>query len=313
MKNRRDILTQIAMAHAYLSCAVNLPAFAAEKGKPMSSEDSLLKAKIPSSGEELVRIGLGTYKTFDVGRDAALRENLSKVLKAFVEAGGSLIDSSPMYGSSEAVVGDLSHALNFRSKLFMATKVWTTGKTAGEREMNDSLVKMKAGKMDLMQIHNLVDWRTHLPALIKAKEEGRFRYIGITHYTTSAFPEMEKILRAESLDFIQIPYSLGETAAEKSLIPTAHERRVAVIANEPFAHGALFRRVKGRTVPGWAQEIGIKTWAQYFLKYIIGDEAVQFAIPATRKLEHLLDNMSASVGRLPDKEQRVRMRRDLML
>ncbi|RYZ53191.1 MAG: aldo/keto reductase, partial [Proteobacteria bacterium] len=194
---------------------------------------------------------------------------------------------------------------------FMATKVWTSGSAAGKREMAESMKKMKTPKMDLMQIHNLVDWKIHLPELRRMKAEGLIRYIGITHYTPSAFPEMEKILKSETLDFIQIPYSIAETAAEKSLIPLAREKKVAVIANEPFAHGDLFRLVKGKALPSWAAELGIKTWAQFFLKYIIGDDAVQFAIPATRKLDHIFDNMAAGRGALPNPEQRARMRREL--
>lgn len=308
MKSRREHLRDLAM-----TAVVSQFPYLLNAREAIVTKDSAQLAKIPSSGEVVYRIGLGTYKTFDVAQDQAARKELIAVLKAFHEAGGRMIDSSPMYGTSESVLGDLAAPLNLRPPFFMATKVWTSGSAAGKREMAESMVQMKAPKLDLMQIHNLVDWKTHLPELRRMKAEGIIRYIGITHYTPSAFPEMEKILKAEQLDFIQIPYSIAETAAEKSLIPLAREKKVAVIANEPFAHGELFRRVKGKEIPTWVSELGIKSWAQFFLKYIIGEEGAQFAIPATSKLDHLIDNMAAGQGVLPNAEQRVRMRRALNL
>jgi diketogulonate reductase-like aldo/keto reductase len=306
MKSRREYLRDWALT----GIVSQFPSLLNAKEASVTKEAALF-AKIPSSGEELFRIGLGTYKTFDVGNDSAARKDLTDVLKAFHEAGGRMIDSSPMYGTSEAVVGDLSEALKLKPPLFTATKVWTSGSAAGKREMAESMKKMKTSKLDLMQIHNLVDWKIHLPELRRMKAEGLIRYIGITHYTASAFADMEKILKAEPMDFIQIPYSIAENAAEKSLIPLARDKKVAVIANEPFAHGDLFRMVKGKEIPAWAPELGIKSWAQFFLKYIIADDAVQFAIPATRKVEHLVDNMAAGRGALPNREQRARMRREL--
>jgi diketogulonate reductase-like aldo/keto reductase len=304
MRNRRDFLKEAAV----MTLASALPASSLAADPPGVA--NRLKARIPSTGEELLRVGLGTYKTFDVDDDASARKGLSSVLSAFVEGGGTLVDSSPMYGSAEEVVGDLSAQLRLNEKLFMATKVWISGKEAGIRQMNESFAKLKRQKLELMQIHNLLDWKLHLPVLRKWKEEGRIKYLGITHYTPSAFDEMEKVLQSEPMDFIQIPYSLGETAGEKRLIPYAAEKGVAVIANEPFAAGALFRPVKGKQVPGWAKEMGMATWAQYFLKFILSLRDVQFAIPATRRVEHCKDNLAAASGPLPSAEQREKMRRE---
>ena len=267
-----------------------------------------LTARIPSSGEELSRVGLGTYRCFDIGKERARRGELESVLKAFVERGGSLIDSSPMYGSSDRVVGELSETAGLNSRLFMATKVWISGREEGVGQMNESLALFRRKKIELMQIHNLVDWKTHLQTLRRWKEEGRVRYIGITHYSSHAFGEMEQILKREPVDFIQVPYSLCETAAEGSLIPAAAHRGVAVIANEPFAQGALFRATKGKALPAWTREMGVNSWAQYFLKFILASKDVQFVIPATGSLAHLKENMQALQGIIPDKEQRERMR-----
>ena len=313
MTTRRELMRTFAMA----TLAAQVPRFvlgADAKASPAPSpKKDLVKAKIPSTGEELARIGLGTYRTFDVEGDAEKRKALSEVLKAFVDQGGTLIDSSPMYHSSEEVVGALSTATGLNAKLFMATKVWTSGKDAGLRQMNESFEKLgrAKGRLELMQIHNLVDWKTHLPQLRKWKEEGRVKYIGITHYDSSAFGEMAKVLESEPMDFLQIPYSLRETAAEKRLLPLAAKKGVAVIANEPFAQGELFRAVKSNPVPAWAKDAGIHSWAQYFLKFILATGEVQFAIPGTSKVDHLNDNMSAARGPMPTREQREKMRREI--
>lgn len=269
-----------------------------------------MTARIPSSGEELFRVGLGTYGTFDVGGDKSKREELKSVLKAFSEQGGSVIDTSPMYGSSERVVGELSEDARVKDKLFVATKVWTSGCEQGIDQMNGSRALLKRERIDLMQIHNLVDWKTHLGTLRRWKEEGRIRYVGITHYSSHAFDDMEQILKHEPMDFIQIPYSLSETSAGRSLIPLAAHKGVAVIANVPFAQGDLFKAVKGRTIPAWAREIGVESWAQYFLKFVLASRDVQFVIPATGRLFHLNENMQAAQGYLPDAVQRERMRRE---
>ena len=269
-----------------------------------------MTARIPSSGEDLLRVGLGTYRSFDVGRDGERRKELTSVLRAFVGQGGSLVDSSPMYGSAERVVGELSEAAGLNEKLFMATKVWVSGRTQGLDQMNESLSLFKRKKVDLMQIHNLVDWKTHLATLRRWKEEGRVRYIGITHNSSSAFGEMGQILKREPLDFIQIPYSLFETSADDSLIPLAAQKGVAVIANVPFGQGSAFEATKGRKPPGWALEMGIASWAQFFLKFILASKDVQFVIPATGSLTRLNENMEAVRGSLPDEGQRGRMRRE---
>lgn len=307
MTTRRTILKNAFMS----SLALPFPTILfSQKGTKSMDPKELIKAKIPSSGEALLRVGLGTYKTFDVAPGSSEMKGLREVLRIFLEAGGSLIDSSPMYGAAEARVGDLAKDLKVNSQLFMATKVWTTGRNEGIREMGQSLSLMGRKTMDLMQIHNIVDWRSHLPTLRQWKEEGRIRYIGISHYTPSAFAEMERIVKKEPMDFIQIPYSIAATEGAKSLIPLAADRGLAVIANEPFAKGSLFRRVKGKSPPAWAQEIGIQSWAQYFLKFIFASPEVQFAIPATNKVEHIKDNMQAAVGLLPNAEQKERMRRE---
>ena len=270
--------------------------------------DLILKAKIPSTGEELPRVGLGTYKTFDVGTNRLRYNELIPVMKSFKELQGKLIDSSPMYGSSEKITGDLAFDTKINSELFMATKVWISGKGEGISQMKESFARLRRAKIELMQIHNLVDWKTHLKTLREWKEEGRIKYIGITHYSPTAFDEMERILLSETIDFVQIPYSIAEISADKGLIPLAAELGVAVISNEPFAHGGLFRKVRGKNLPDWVQELGITTWAQYFLKYILSSKDVQFVIPATSRVENLKDNMSASYGTLPTLEQREKMR-----
>ena len=269
-------------------------------------------ATIPSTGEKLPRIGLGTYSTFDVGLDSPEIRAVREVLAEFYKLGGRLVDSSPMYGNAETVTGQVSTELGINAKLFMATKVWISGRERGVHQMAESLQKMGRQKIELMQIHNLVDWRTHIKTLREYKEKGVYKYIGLTHYMTSAFGELAKILKAEKLDFLQIPYSLGEIAAENQLLGVAAERGVAVIANEPFGQGSLFSRVRGKNVPAWAQEKGITSWAQYFLKFILSEPRVQFVIPATRKLAHLRDNMSAGIGYLPTAEERHKMRQEFL-
>ena len=259
---------------------------------------------IPSTGEALPVIGLGTWQTFDVRGDTrALRE----VLQAFAGLGGRVLDSSPMYGAAEAVVGELVRSLGVREKLFIATKVWTSGRSEGLRQMEASFKRLGVERMDLLQVHNLVDVDTHSATLREMKEASRVRYIGITHYTASAHAEVERVLKRGAYDFLQINYSLGERAAEQRLLPLAQERKVAVIANRPFAEGGLFRKVKGKPLPPWAAELGIASWAQYFLKWIVSHPAVTCAIPATSKLEHLKDNLGAAQGKLPDAAERRRM------
>jgi diketogulonate reductase-like aldo/keto reductase len=263
---------------------------------------------IPSTGEAMPLIGLGTWQTFDVGGDAAARAPLGEVLKAFAAGGGKLVDSSPMYGSSESVAGDLMERLGLRDRLFVATKVWTSGRTEGLRQMEDSIRKLRVKQLDLMQVHNLLDVATHTKTLEDWKQKGRIRYLGITHYSVSAHGEVERVLKARPYDFLQINYSLAERDAEQRLLPLCQEKKVAVIINRPFAEGALFRRTKGKPLPPWAAELGIKSWAQYFLKWIAGHPAVTCVIPATSKPDHLKDNQVAGYGALPDATAREKMR-----
>jgi diketogulonate reductase-like aldo/keto reductase len=225
------------------------------------------------------------------------------------DSGGRLIDTSPMYGPAEAVTGDLLAEMAARPRAFLATKVWTSGRERGIEQMQRSSRLLRSDVIDLMQIHNLVDWRTQLATLRRMKAEGRIRYIGITHYTTRALPELARILAAEpGIDFVQLGYSLATREAETRLLPTAASRGVAVIVNQPFEQGELFRRVRGQTLPDWAQEFDCASWAQMFLKYLLADPAVTCVIPATNKPEHMKDNLAAGFGRLPDAQQRQRIR-----
>jgi diketogulonate reductase-like aldo/keto reductase len=267
--------------------------------------------RVPASGEPLPVIGLGTWQVFDAGADAQRRTTLRETLAAFADGGGRVIDSSPMYGSSEAVVGDLSADLGLRQKLFLATKVWTTGREAGEQQMETSLSRLRADRLDLMQVHNLQDVGTHTRTLAEWKAQGRVRFIGITHYTAAAHAEMERLLATGRYDFVQVNFSLAEPQAEQRLLPFALERGVAVIVNRPFAEGALFSQVRGRALPEWAREAGIASWAQYFLKWIVGHPAVTCAIPGTGRVDHVRDNLAAGRGALPDAALRRKMREHL--
>lgn len=272
-----------------------------------SSAPPMISREIPSSGEVLPVIGLGTWQTFDIERGAAEERTLEDALEAFIDLGGRLVDSSPMYGRSEAVVGEISATLNLRNRLFLATKVWTTGKEAGIRQMEESFEKLRATRIDLMQVHNLVDVATQLETLREWKQQGRIRYIGITHYTAGGHDAVARLVASESLDFVQINYSVGEREAEHRLLPLARERGVAVIANRPLVGGDLFRRVRSKPLPDWAAEINCRTWAQLLLKFVISNPAITCAIPATSKIAHLRDNMSAGYEPLPNAKLRERI------
>ncbi|MBL0897666.1 MAG: aldo/keto reductase [Reyranella sp.] len=258
------------------------------------------RRKIPSSGEMLPVVGVGTWRTFDVGGKPEDRAPLAEVLRLLFEAGGSVIDTSPMYGSAEAVVGDLMAAAGTRSKAFIATKVWTTGRDSGVSQMRNSFRLLKTDRVDLMQIHNLVDWRAHLPALKEWKAEGRLRYLGVTHYTQSAHDELESVMRAETWDFVQLNYALDDRAVERRLLPLAQERGIAVIVNQPFGGGGLLRKLMARKLPDWAGEIGAASWAQLLLKFVLANPAVTCVIPGTGKPEHMRDNLQAGIGSYPD-------------
>ena len=269
----------------------------------------MLTRPIPSTGEALPVIGLGTWRAFDVGVDQTARRPLREVLRLLLDAGGRLIDSSPMYGRAESVTGDLLAELAARQRAFLATKVWTTGRDRGIEQMRRSAELLRAETIDLMQIHNLVDWRTHLATLRRMKDEGRVRYIGITHYTTGALPELARILGSEpGIDFVQLGYSLTTPAAENELLPAAAARGVAVIVNQPLERGDLFRRVRGRALPDWVREFDCASWAQLFLKYILAEPAVTCVIPATGNPEHIKDDLGAGFGGLPNARQRQQIR-----
>ena len=255
-------------------------------------------------------IGLGTWQSFDVG-GASDRRAQEDVLAAFASLGGQVVDSSPMYGHAEEVVGDLVATLGIRDRLFLATKVWTTGRAAGIRQMEASLRKMRVERLDLMQVHNLVDVATHLDTLRGWKRDGRVRFIGVTHYTASAHEDVARVLESEpDLDFVQINYSVGEREAESRLLPLARDRGIAVIANRPFATGRLLARLRGRPLPSWAAAIDCASWAQALLKFVVSHPAVTCAIPATASAQHLRDNMQAALGRMPDERLRARIAAD---
>jgi aryl-alcohol dehydrogenase-like predicted oxidoreductase len=277
------------------------------KEKRLVMAEELHTRRIPSSGEALPVIGLGTWQTFDVGASPADRAPLEEVLKTFVALGGRVIDSSPMYGNSEQVVGDIAAKLGVRDKLFIATKVWTRGKEAGVKQMQDSLRKLRTDHVELMQVHNLIDTDAHLATLRDWKKAGRIRYIGVTHYTAGGHEAVARIVASQPIDFIQINYSVAEREAEKRLLPLAKERGVAVIANRPLAGGDLLRRLAARPVPAWAAEIDCESWAQLLLKFVVSHPAITCAIPGTSKVKHLRDNLQAATGRLPNEKQRARI------
>ncbi|PWG65453.1 aldo/keto reductase [Sediminicurvatus halobius] len=263
---------------------------------------------IPASGETVPAVGMGTWITFNVGNDTALRNERTEVLRAFFEHGGGMIDSSPMYGSSEAVVGYGLERLGYPSGLFSATKVWSwTG--GGEEQIAESLDLWGLSRLDLEQVHNLVDWQSHLPMLREQREAGRIRYIGVTTSHGRRHAELERIMRREPLDFVQLTYNILDREAEERLLPLAADRGIAVIANRPFRRKALIRRFEGRPLPDWAGEISVSNWPQFLLKFIISHPVVTCAIPATTRVDHMRENMGALDGPLPDAELRARMAR----
>lgn len=290
---------------ALLKLLAAVPAMAVIAPVPAAAEP--LKRAIPKSGELLHAVGLGTWQTFDVGADAEGRAAAREVLARFVKAGGQVVDSSPMYGSSESVVGALAADLGVEKSLFLATKVWTSGREAGMRQMEQSMRSMQTKRIDLMQVHNLKDVHTHLKTLREWKAQGKIRYIGITHYHEGAYAELERLIKSEKLDFAQFNYNVMSTEAEARLLPVCAEYQTAVIVNRPFEEGELFRMVKGKALPGWAEEFDCNSWARFFLKFILSHPAVTCAIPATRNPDYLVDNMGAALGRLPDAALRRRM------
>ena len=296
--SRRSFLTALTAALAALTLSPR---------RLLAAEDSLIRKTIPASGERLPSIGMGTSRTLEIGTNQREFEALVDVLQAFFANGGTVIDSSPMYGSAERILGKLLDRVGHRQQLFAATKVWTDGKQAGIRQMEQSRELWDIPRFDLMQIHNLRDWRTHLDTLKAWKAEGKIRYIGITTSHGRYHAELEDILRREDFDFVQLSYNIDNRSVETRLLPLAAERGVAVLINRPYQRGFLFHEVKGKPLPDWATEIDCTTWGQFFLKFIISHPAVTCAIPATTKVEHMRDNMAAGHGRLPDAAMRTRM------
>lgn len=297
---RRKTLKHLSIIGAGL-VAASLPL------RKIHAEEKMLLRKIPKTGEALPTVGLGSWQSFDITNDAGELAKAKEVLKRFVELGGRVIDSSPMYGASEAVLGELAAQLNIHKQLFVATKVWTSGRDAGVKQMQESMKKLKVEKLDLMQVHNLLDTDTHFATLRDWKKDGRVRYLGITHYNEGGHNALEKIIKTGVVDFVQVNYSIAEREAENRLLQTAADNNTAVLINRPFAQANLFSKVRGKNMPDWASEFDCSSWAQFFLKYILGHPAVTCVIPATRNVKHLEDNMGAMQGRLPDQKMRARM------
>ena len=296
--DRRQALQFLGAAAAMAAAGTR-----AEAGGPVSKP-------IPASGERIPVVGLGTWLTFDVGgADTSARRARGDVLREFLAAGGRLVDSSPMYGSSEEVIG-AENARSPAKSMFAATKVWTLGGLAGRRQMETSRVLWKLPRLDLMQVHNLLDWETHWPTLKAWKAEGRFRYIGMTTSHGRRHDDLASILKRERLDFVQLTYNLNDRSVEDALLPLAADRGAAVIVNRPFDGGALFGARSARPLPGWAREIGCTSWAEAFLKWIVSHPAVTCAIPATSRVDHLRENVRALSGTLPDDGLRRRIAAD---
>ena len=279
-----------------LGACTALPSLAQQQGRP----PKMNTRPIPSTQEALPVVGCGTWLGFDRRPGTPEYERLGGVLDALFAAGGSVIDSSPMYGRAEETTGELLAASNQHAKAFLATKVWTSGREAGIAQMEQSFTRLRTRRMDLMQVHNLVDWRTHLATLRDWKDKGRVRYIGITHYTESAYGDVEAVLRAQKLDFLQINYSLDARGAEERLLPLAAERGVAVIVNLPFGGGGLLRRLRDKPLPAWAAEIGCTSWAQVLIRFVLSHPAVTCTIPGTSRAEHMTENAAAGAGPFPD-------------
>jgi len=270
---------------------------------------SVLLKPVPSSPthETLPVVGLGTWKAYDTGSSTAARAPLGAAVRAFAEGGGQVVDSSPMYGRAEEVVGEIVEKLGLRPKPFLATKVWTEGRAEGIRQMEDSMAKLRVETLDLMQVHNLVDVETHLPTLRDWKARGRIRYLGVTHYAAGAHDAVARVVEREPLDFLQINYSVAEPEAERRLLPLARERGVAVIANRPFGGGGLVERLASKPVPAWAGELGCESWPQLLLKFVVSHPAVTCAIPGSGDADHVRANMAAVRGPLPDEAARARI------
>jgi len=273
----------------------------------VGNEESIATKVVPSTGERIPIIGMGTWQTFDVGRSSDVRARLLNVLETFFDRGGRLIDSSPMYGRSEGVVGALLSRTSPRPSLIAASKVWIYGKRLGVVQIEDSRKEWGIPRFDLLQVHNLLDWEAHLETLREMKANGRVRYIGVTTSHGRRHDELERIMTREKLDFVQFTYNLADRSVETRLLPLARERGIAVIINRPLDGGELFSRVQGKLLPPWARDIGVSNWSQYFLKFVVSHPAVTLAIPATSQPSHMVENMGAAFGPVPDAAMRRRM------
>jgi diketogulonate reductase-like aldo/keto reductase len=298
---RRRFLTLAAGVSAVLTFD---RAFATSAPSTETGGKTMLTRAIPSSNEPLPIVGLGTYRGFDVEPSSPAYKQLPEVLSALFKKGGTVIDSSPMYGRAEQTTGELLSIHEPRSPAFLATKVWTRGREEGIAQMEQSFSLLQTDRIDLMQIHNLLDWQTHLPTLREWKEQGRIRYIGITHYTPTAYEEVEAVLKAEAVDFLQINYALDDRGVEQRILPLCRESGVAVICNRPFGGGGLLERLKGKPLPGWAAQVGVTSWAQLALKFLLSHSAVTCVIPGTGNPRYMADNAGAGFGPMLTNAQR---------
>lgn len=277
------------------------------RGAHAADPATIATRTIPRSGERVPVVGLGTWQAFDIGNDASRRREAAETLRTFLDAGLRIIDTSPMYGSAEAVVGELLEPLDPDHRVFLATKVWAKGADAGSLQIEQSFRRLRRERIDLIQVHNLVDTNLQLPTLTRLKQEGRLRYVGVTHHAASGYPELVKHIESGTVDFVQVNYSLLEREAETTVLAAAAHHGVAVLINRPFADGDLFAKVNGRALPAVAVQIGAASWAQLALKWVISHPAVTCAIPGTRNPGHLLDNIGAATGAMPDARMRARI------
>jgi aryl-alcohol dehydrogenase-like predicted oxidoreductase len=289
------------------SMGVTLVSHTFALAKTNNEGEAMQTRPIPSSGESLPVVGCGTYVGFDVGPHSDKLKALADVVRTLRDAGGKAFDSSPMYGRAEAVLGELLATAPDPKRTFIATKVWTRGRQEGITQMERSFALLKVNRIDLMQVHNLLDWETHLGTLRRWKQDGRIRYLGVTHYTASAYDELEAVMRKEAVDFVQLNYSLDDRVAERKLLPLAADRGIAILVNVPFGGGGLLRRLSKRPLPDWAGEIGCSSWAQILLKFVLAQPAVNCVIPGTGNPAHMADNCRAGSGMLPDLALRKRI------
>jgi diketogulonate reductase-like aldo/keto reductase len=303
--SRRTLLTSLAAAGA---ASFFRPWYAAAHPAPEAARPGpILTRPVPSTGEKLPLVGLGSWITFNVGDDPAARDSCAEVMRAFFQGGGRLIDSSPMYGSSQEVIGYGLRKLGNPSQVFSADKVWISSAAKGTEQIEESRRHWGVARFDLLEVHNLMSWEEHLPKLFAMKAAGRLRYVGVTTSDGRRHDEMEKIMRSQPLDFVQFSYNVLDREAEERLLPLARDRRIAVVCNRPLRRGDLIRRVEHTPLPAWAAEIDCANWAQILLKFIVSHPAVSCAIPATTRVDHVRQNLGASYGRLPDEAMRRRI------